>query len=273
MDDVRGELLALRRRVRLQAIAGVGTIAIFCMALGGAEATARILAESDAYAVKTKNSSGALTVRWIATSEVDTARLKVRDANIELFPQSTLPGTSAAGAIAWSSSDSKFKVFNGTSWVEPGGGSSITRIVVDKPSDESVTSSTTFQADDHLTFAVGASETWEADLWLNASAGSGTADIKYRFNAPAGATVKYWVVGSDTGTNPTNNVGCFYATGIGGTGVSSGLANVTNAGNLIHVVVANSTTPGSVTLEWAQNTSKPAATTVRSGSRLVATKF
>lgn len=122
MDPAR-TIAALKRRLRLQSLAFIGLLAILSASVG-ADAVARVavgaFAESDAWKLQTEDASGTPTSRLICTSGVGTARLKVQNGNVELFPQSTLPTGSPAGAIAFHSAENKFKVFNGIAWVEPG---------------------------------------------------------------------------------------------------------------------------------------------------------
>lgn len=88
--------------------------------LAPALATLSGRAEADAWAIETANASGTRIPRLVCTGGVGTSRLKVRDANLELQPQNPLPATSAAGAIAFDSVAAKFKVFDGSTWKEPG---------------------------------------------------------------------------------------------------------------------------------------------------------
>ncbi|MBL0311054.1 MAG: collagen-like protein, partial [Bacteroidetes bacterium] len=57
-----------------------------------------------------------------------------------------------------------------------------------KTADESVTSSTSLQDDNHLQFAIGANETWDVSFVLRFTASSG-GDIKFALVLPSGATM------------------------------------------------------------------------------------
>ncbi len=120
MDDVRRELAALRRRVRLQAMASVGALCVLCFAMGGADATARALVDVDAWTIKTKDAGGTLTTRLTCTTDVATAKIKVQNANLHLAPQSSLPSGMDAGALGYDSTASQLKFFNGAAWTSPG---------------------------------------------------------------------------------------------------------------------------------------------------------
>ncbi len=63
-------------------------------------------------------------------------------------------------------------------------------LVKRKTADESVTSSTTFQDDNHLTFAIGANEEWDVEVSVSAGASLTTTGHKYAFTVPAGATMQ-----------------------------------------------------------------------------------
>jgi predicted extracellular nuclease len=138
-----------------------------------------------------------------------------------------------------------------------------------KTADESVTSSTTVQDDDHLTFPIGASETWYAEWNLSVSGGS-TGDLKVTVTMPSGATSELLVTAVATGgTTAINSVGVITSSASAeiGCGLQAGTGN-RNAVT-IEGVIFNDTTAGNVTLRWAQNTSDGTATTVRKGSTLI----
>jgi len=126
-----------------------------------------------------------------------------------------------------------------------------------KTADESVSSSTTLQDDDHLTFPIAANEEWTTTIqasYVHSAAGG----VKAAVTVPSGATMHASVIG--TGAS-------FYqgATTTSGTAilvVSSGVG--TDA--VFKVWVLNGATPGNVTLQWAQNTSDGTSTTARKGS-------
>lgn len=128
-----------------------------------------------------------------------------------------------------------------------------------KTSDETVNGSDVLQDDNELTLAAEASVTYE--LFLHAVQNSGaTPGFKLGFTLPSGAT---WVSGSF-------NVGSSAANEQFGLMPLTGLSGLTGAGanSLVRVqaIITISTTPGSVTLQWAQNTSNASNTIVRAGS-------
>ena len=147
-------------------------------------------------------------------------------------------------------------------------------LIVRKTADESVTSSTVFQADDSLILPVGVSEVWKWELCLLVTAAA-AGDIKVQWTFPAGGTfsaVAYGVSSADvaqitqwaTTTTPTG------AAFFGSTGFS---VNTTATPIAIQGVYTNAGTGGSVTLEWAQQTSNATATVVKANSTLWAVKL
>lgn len=143
---------------------------------------------------------------------------------------------------------------------------------VRKTAAESVASSTTYQDDDQLRFAIGASETWAATFVMLVD-GDPAADVKFQITAPAGATVMAAGLGLESAA--TANIGSLYAYGgsgdVGGFGTVSANGTV-SAPILVYASVLNASTAGFVTLQWAQRVSNATATVVRAGSFLTAEK-
>lgn len=139
---------------------------------------------------------------------------------------------------------------------------------VRKTADESVTSSTTLQNDDHLFFPVGASETWIFDMFLSPY-GSSSGDIKFAFTVPAGATIKWSMLG--TNSNAGSSV---YMQTTGGASLPFQLFGGLPAEMcMIRGIVTTAGTAGTLQLQWAQNTSNATATSVQADSYLQASKF
>ena len=124
MDDLAREVAGLRLRLRLHMMAVVGVIVVGLFAFGGADVVARALVESDAWKVRTKKADLSTVVdRLVVTTDVDNARIKVLNANVELAQQATLPTTGVnPGTIAYDSTAKALKYYNGTAWVASGGG-------------------------------------------------------------------------------------------------------------------------------------------------------
>jgi len=142
-----------------------------------------------------------------------------------------------------------------------------------KTADESVSSSTTLQDDDHLTFPIAANEEWRATYELSFGATISAGGIKLAFTTPSGATQELMAI---LGTNNSGDI----ANGFAGRNNTSGslvLNIVPSAGTdaIVHasVWVLNGATPGNVTLQFAQASSSATATTSRKGGSMEATRI
>jgi hypothetical protein len=128
--------------------------------------------------------------------------------------------------------------------------------VVRKTADETVNNSDVLQNDDHLAFAIGASEIWFFEAKLLITSGGTGSDLKFGFTVPASCTMLWGATGT-----PSNNLGGFGAT----TSAASPAAIITESGTLtqgsaavtfgsgIAGFVTNSTNAGTVQFQWAQN--------------------
>lgn len=139
-----------------------------------------------------------------------------------------------------------------------------------KTADESVTSSTALQNDDHLVMAIAANEVWRysADLFWEAD---GTGDIKFAFTGPAGVTeMRLWHGFGTDGAGGTNNEDTTYT----GSGTVCGSHQGQGAGTVRHTIlggyIANGGTAGNLQLQWAQNTSNAVASIMKKYSSLLA---
>lgn len=148
------------------------------------------------------------------------------------------------------------------------------RFVV-KSADESLTSSTALQDDNHLILPVDANATYELQAMLF-WAGNETGDIKFAFAFPTGATVNWAITGpnaADAGfsTGGTRG-GTQYFSSLNQTLSPTGSIDIAGSTSPLHArphgTVITGVTAGSLTLRWAQNTSNATATTVKAGSWL-----
>lgn len=129
--------------------------------------------------------------------------------------------------------------------------------VVVKSGDEARTSNTTLTDDTELSFVIGANETWVAYLTLYFTGGAGNAKITV--TVPSGATGNY----QDTQWNFTvQDFGVVDAITFSG-----GVAIV-----FVEIAVVNSSTAGTVHLQWAQNSSNITSSILKAFSSLVAVK-
>jgi hypothetical protein len=141
-------------------------------------------------------------------------------------------------------------------------------LIVVKASNESVTSSTTLQDDDELLFAIGASETWIAELTLYVT-GNAAGDILVDITAPSGATGVWGGTGlirTATTDESGNRERALPSFGSGGVSFGVVTANVQTV--RLYATIINSTNAGNVTLQWAQLASNGTATVVNAGSCL-----
>jgi hypothetical protein len=139
------------------------------------------------------------------------------------------------------------------------------RKVIYKSADETVNNSSTFQNDDHLSFAIGANEAWSFSLMFSYRTGV-TPRLKYRIESPSGATTRtysnyYLDVFHDSSGNYDEVL-------LAGTAISD-----TDKGEVATGFVRNGSTAGNVTLQWAQNTAHESDTKVLQGSYLIAERL
>lgn len=138
-------------------------------------------------------------------------------------------------------------------------------IQVIKPTDQSVTSSSTLVNDTALLLPVVASATYEFRCYLNYEGGvNGSSDIKWTWTLPASATLRY--------TYQTRNTSNAVDSGITNTGGTTGTAGSNGAGTLRGVsmtgTLIGASAPGNLQLQWAQNTISGTATIVHAQSSL-----
>lgn len=142
-----------------------------------------------------------------------------------------------------------------------------------KAADTTRNSTVTLTDDPDLTFAVAANEVYivQATLLLD---GGVTPDYKFGWSYPVGTTMNWGAVGgtptsweataTSTGQSPLK-----IETGTLGQGATSGSVV---CGVILHVVVAVGANAGAVALQWAQNVSDAANTTIKAHSSLVAVR-
>jgi hypothetical protein len=140
-------------------------------------------------------------------------------------------------------------------------------IVKRKTADESVTSSTTLQNDDHLSFSIAASEEWVVTLYLDVGNDITTTGVIASITAPAGATLN--IVATSCSSTAT---ACISAR----TTTSGATLTLSQNGTSNHIAmtvwVLNSSTAGTIQLQWAQGSSSGTALTMKKGSYAIAHK-
>jgi hypothetical protein len=139
-------------------------------------------------------------------------------------------------------------------------------IAKSKSGDESVTSSTTSQNDDHLVLNIGANETWliQYDIFLTVGA---STNFKWKLSVPSGGSAAAHVKPA----NSANGADISDATS-DTTSTTSTASGSNHVHYQIFAKVTSSSTAGAVQLQWAQGTSNGTALTLKSRSKLVAVR-
>ena len=141
---------------------------------------------------------------------------------------------------------------------------------VRKTADESVTSSTTLQNDDHLLYTIGATGTYVADVFLFAtSAANAAGDLNVGWSFPTG-TLHYGgaglglglASGNDGTVTPPGLLSATSGTSVLGFGLSTSTLIITIRAILI------ATATGTLQFMWCQNSSNANASTLKSGSHM-----
>lgn len=155
----------------------------------------------------------------------------------------------------------------------------ILRREVTKASPEDVTSSTTLQTDDELTYSVEAGRTYAVVAHL-AVTGAAAGDIKVDWTVTGGLAQVTPRACFGPGINTTDATATAAAANTVGvnrssvhdltTAVAYGLDGTATTAIREEFTVA-ATTTGVLTMRWAQNSSSATKTTVAAGSRLVLT--
>ncbi len=130
--------------------------------------------------------------------------------------------------------------------------------VVIKAADQTITSQTTYQNDDELSWAVAANESWFFELFLMYDAHA-TPDMKFTFDVPANATITWTYLGNG-GDDAVHE---------------EGEDNLLSGFGTVKILsfrgkVLTGATAGLVRFQWAQRTSSANATIVKAGSYIVA---
>ena len=141
----------------------------------------------------------------------------------------------------------------------------IAPLAAEKPTDQSVTSSTTLVNDTALLAAVAANATYLVYCYLDYEGGTGgSSDLKFQWTVPASATMRFTLIGTDASNatliSSTKSDTTVY------TLRSAGAATLQAALMVGSLVVAG--TSGTLQLQWAQNTSSGTATKVHAQSFL-----
>jgi hypothetical protein len=139
-------------------------------------------------------------------------------------------------------------------------------IIKGKESDESVTASTTLQDDDLLSFSVESGQTWIIDAFLKVEFNT-LGQIKVALNGPSVEFASVSATLIPEAIVPSYGTVSALATGIP-------LVSVGATGGMVKISAAlSASASGTVSIQWAQNTSNGAATTVKAGSYMIANRI
>lgn len=140
---------------------------------------------------------------------------------------------------------------------------------VRKTADTTRTSTTTFADDPHLTYAVKATGVYVMDGWIKYFADP-TPDIKFQFTTPTGTLGEWaWIMPGST-TAAAGTIGYSVRTetnDVGGSRTGYGTSD-TSMFTPVSGLWRVGSVDGSITLQWAQNTSNATATGVYTDSWL-----
>jgi hypothetical protein len=165
--------------------------------------------------------------------------------------------TAVNGGEYYNSANNKFRCAQGGIWSDCISGFN----TITKTADQAATaSSTTMQNDNTLVFAGAANATYVFDAWIPMNASNATADSKYTFTVPAGATINAFTSYSATPCAITASAGVCANTTV----------NLATTLVQIRGVVVMGGTAGNIQFQFAQNTATAAAfPVVKKGSVLM----
>jgi hypothetical protein len=143
--------------------------------------------------------------------------------------------------------------------------SAIPHLLAYKSADESMTSDTVLQNDDHLFFAMGANDLWAVRIVLWTSGGN-DSDIKIAFTLPSGSMMLSSV--------HRDTANAFQDMDWTASGTSKNLRSHV-AGSIIQIsgTVTNGATPGNFQMQWAQAATQATALVVKKGSIIMGFKL
>lgn len=143
--------------------------------------------------------------------------------------------------------------------------------VARKTADQSITTATALADATGLSFAIGANEEWVATFDLSVGDALGTTGLNVGVNAPAGATVRAHASVIDDNLHSLARE----STSIAGVlPYSTTNFSGSNAGKVsVNFWVLNGATPGTIQLQFAQQTSSGTALTLKKGSFMRANRI
>jgi hypothetical protein len=142
-------------------------------------------------------------------------------------------------------------------------------LIVRKPSDESIPSSTVLQDDDHLVLPVAANEIWLVRYNLKVTIPV-TPQMKMAFTFPASGDIN--LSGTEFNAAGTLTKITFQGTTTP-TATQDFLGSASNRHIVLDGVFVNAGNAGNLVLQWAQNVSNASATIMKANSTLWAVKL
>jgi hypothetical protein len=143
--------------------------------------------------------------------------------------------------------------------------------VIKKPTDQSITNSSTLQDDADFQFAAAANVWYLVHCYMVLVATSTTPDWKFAWSLPAGASVLAFAPEWNQSVAAWNNVSVASSPAAINTGtLVQGSNNNTHAMNFV-AILQIAGTPGTAKLQWAQNTAGGVGvtSTVKAGSTML----
>jgi hypothetical protein len=180
---------------------------------------------------------------------------------------STRPSSPAEGWHIYETDTQRFMVYKSGAWrIEA------PYTFVRKPSDETVTSSTSLQDDNDLFVSVAANATYWVDGFIIYS-GSDVADINAGWSAPAGATFD-WALNTGDNTATSANMPIYRLSSLVTDTIFVGcIGSTLRLSAPLTGVLVTAGTSGTLRFRWAQLASNATASTVRAGSFLRLTRL
>lgn len=180
----------------------------------------------------------------------------------------TLPAGSVLGRLALTAGDAESIPLAQLLAAMTGGTSYIGQIIAKrKTADQSQTTNTVLANDNALAFSIAANEEWIASFFISAGDTLSTTGIRVGIATPSGATQ-----GIDMVLFRTTSAIPQRSTSSGVAVINDGPAAATEGQVIANLWVLNGGTAGSVTLQWAQQTSSATALIIRKGSFMHATR-
>jgi hypothetical protein len=216
------------------------------------------------------------TYRGMVIYETDTRKLQVRNsANSAWVPVNGIPIAVTTDITAPYNGQFIYDLGNATLWRYQSSNTQWYRYpdvrTIYKPTTESVTSSTTFQDDNHFTFSVLANSAYALESYIPYD-GAAAGDLKMQFTGPALASMFFTNFGANTAAPAEYNVVVETLAAAGSArGVAANDATVMSCQPKGTLVVG--ATAGTLQFQWAQFVSNATATRILGGAWMRLTKI